>query len=778
MRRERVYVWSGTRRVCTKENLIIPMITNTNRAGQFANGLVYFTACTALLLLGSLAAAPGQTGEAQPAAYAGSVSCRECHERFYQLWSTSLHGLAMQPYSARFAREKLTPQQGDIAIGKVKYRADIDEGIVIERGPQGIKRYPIAHVLGGKNIFYFLTPFTKGRLQTLPVAFDVNRKEWFDTAASGVRHFPTGEQGEAVDWQHYTYTFNTACYSCHVSQLDTNYDIGTDTYHTTWAEPGINCETCHGPSAAHNEIARATPKDKPLPELRIISTKTMTTAQRNDLCSGCHAKASSLTPAYQPGERFYDHYDLAALEDADFYPDGRDLGENYTLTSWSMSPCANSGQIDCMHCHTSSGRYRFKQEKFNNACLPCHEDKVLNPAAHTHHPDGSEGSKCVSCHMPMTAFAHMNRSDHSMLPPTPSTTIAYQSPNACNLCHRDQDAKWADQFVRQWRSRDFQAPVLKRAALINAARQRDWTKLPEMMEYIGDPGHDAIFAASLIRLMPPEQVQKLQEALLDAAKDPSPLVRGATVQALGLMPSTESLQTLIMATADDYRLVRVRAAAALAVFPKLAAPPAYQAQMQKANDEYLASITTRPDQWTSHYNLGNYHLGQGDAKAAVASYQTALQLDPQAILPMVNTSIAHARMGENDQADQALQQALRQAPDNAAVNFNMGLLQAARNELQAAEASLKKALAADPQMAPAAYNLCIIAAKKERLDEAVSWCRQASDLSPQEPKYAYTLAYYLNQQGDKEAAAKTLKTLIAKFPQYKDAERLLHELSR
>ncbi len=561
--------------------------------------------------------------------YAGSASCRECHERFYQLWSSSMHGLAMQPYSASFAMEKLTPHQGDIAIGEAKYRADIDEGVVIETDRMETKKLKIKHVLGGKNVFYFLTPLDKGRLQTLPVAYDVNMKEWFDTAASGIRHFPGGEHGEAVDWRHSTYTFNTACYSCHVSQLDTNYDTGTDTYNTTWTEPGINCETCHGPSAEHNMIARATPKGQPLPELRIISTKTMTTVQRNDLCSGCHAKAGPLTAAYRPGEPFFDHYDLATLEDPDFYPDGRDLGENYTLTSWTMSPCAKSGQLDCMHCHTSSGRYRFKQEKFNNACVPCHEQKVQNPTAHTHHPAESEGSKCVSCHMPMSSFARMNRSDHSMLPPTPAATIAYQSPNACNLCHRDQDAGWADQIVRQWRSRDYQAPVLERAALIDAARKRDWTRLPEMIAYIGDPGHDAVFAASLIRLIPPAQDQRLQEALLGAAKDPSPLVRGAAVQALGLVPSVESLQVLIEATADDSRLVRVRAAAGLAAFPQLAAPPAYQAQIRMANDEYLASITTRPDQWTSHYNLGNYYLGQNDAKAAAASYQTALQLDPQ-----------------------------------------------------------------------------------------------------------------------------------------------------
>ena len=51
----------------------------------------------------------------------------------------------------------------------------------------------------------------------------------------------------------------------------------------------------------------------------------------------------------------------------------------------------------------------------------------------------------------MTEFARMHRSDHSMLPPTPAATMAYQSPNACNLCHTDKDAAWADKYVRQWR---------------------------------------------------------------------------------------------------------------------------------------------------------------------------------------------------------------------------------------------------------------------------------------------------------------------------------------
>jgi tetratricopeptide (TPR) repeat protein len=632
-------------------------------------------------------------------------------------------------------------------------------------------------VLGGKNVYYFLTPFTKGRLQTLPVAYDVNRKEWFDTAASGMRHFPGGERGETVNWKESPYTFNTACYSCHVSQLSTNYDLKTDTYHTTWAEPGINCEACHGSATEHNKIARATPKGQPLPDYKLIRTKTMTKEQRNDLCSSCHAKGSPLTLEYKSGERFFDHFDLVTLEDADFYPDGRDLGENYTLTSWKMSPCVKSGKLDCIHCHTSSGRYRFKKEKFNNACIPCHEARVNNPTEHTHHLAESEGSKCISCHMPMTAFARMNRSDHSMLPPAPAATLVYKSPNACNICHNDKDAAWADTFVRQWRTRDYQAPVLKRAALITAARNRDWSKLPEMLDYIKDAKHDEVFATSLLRLIPPSQDQTVLATLLSASTDSSPLVRAAAVQALGLVLTTESLQALIGATDDEYRLVRVRAAAGIAAFPRMSAPAAYQAQLTKANQEYLASITARPDQWTSHYNMGNYQLGRGEPKKAVASYQVALKLEPRAIMPMVNSSIAYARMGETDKAEKSLQQALKMSPDNAAANFNMGLLKAEKNDRKQAEKYLKKAIKADPQMAQAAFNLCIITAK-DRINEAVTWCRKAAELRPQDPDYAYTLAYYLNQKGDKDGAVSTLQAIIEKYPGYKDAEMLLKEISK
>ena len=252
--------------------------------------------------------------------------------------------------------------------------------------------------LGGKNVYYFLTPMERGRLQVLPVAYDVRRNEWLDTAASAMRHFQDLTD-EAVDWRDPLYSFNTSCHGCHVSQFAPNYDLATDTYRTTWAEPGINCETCHGPSAEHIRAMRLLkPGEKPK-ELKLISTTVFSVEQHNSSCSSCHAKASNLTQSYKPGEKFFDHFDLVTFESHDFYPDGRDLGENYTYTGWRMNPCAKAGQLSCMHCHTSSGRYRFTEEQANNACLPCHEERVKNAPAHTRHKSDSAGNRCVSCHM-------------------------------------------------------------------------------------------------------------------------------------------------------------------------------------------------------------------------------------------------------------------------------------------------------------------------------------------------------------------------------------------
>src|ERR1017187_8946655 len=74
--------------------------------------------------------------------FVGSRSCRECHEKFYQLWSTSFHGLAMQPYTSELARTNLTEQKTEVVAGKYRFRADPRKSVVIERTAASEKSYP------------------------------------------------------------------------------------------------------------------------------------------------------------------------------------------------------------------------------------------------------------------------------------------------------------------------------------------------------------------------------------------------------------------------------------------------------------------------------------------------------------------------------------------------------------------------------------------------------------------------------------------------------------
>ena len=686
-----------------------------------------------------------------------SARCQTCHPAFYKKWATSHHGTAMQPFTAKFAKAELTGQDRPLLIGNNAYRAVLDAsiGFVEERGPKGTRKLPIQHVLGGKNTYYFLTPMQRGRLQVLPLGYDIGKKSWYDMAASGVRMHIDRPADQALEWTDPAFTFNASCYSCHVSQLRTNYDLKSDTYHSTWREPGINCETCHGDGSAHVALYRQDLSAKH-EDMRILRTTQFTVKQRNEMCAPCHAKMSPISAGYEVTQRFFDHYDLATLEDPDFYPDGRDLGENYTYTGWLMNPCIRNGKFDCIHCHTSSGRYRFATENPNGACQPCHQDKAANPQAHTHHKAGAPGGNCIDCHMPKTRFANMNRSDHSFLPPAPSATLKFQSPNACNLCHKDKGANWADAKVRQWHKRDYQKPVLERAALVDAARRNNWEKLPAMLSYITNPAGDHVTQASLLRLLQGCADLRKVPFILKALQSANPLVRAAAVSATGGLLTPEIRDALAAASGDEYRVVRIRAAAALAAVPPDALPVAHRESAGKATAELIASFEARPDDFASHTNAGNFHLDRGELDSSIRSFEIAMRLRPDSVPTMVNASIAYSRSGRMADAERVLDQALALAPANGPANFNRGLLLAETGKKAEAEAALRKALAGDANLSAAAFNLCVL--MMERRDAGgLTFCRQAAGADPQNDKYAFSLSFYLDQAGQSAEALDRLQ---------------------
>ncbi len=712
--------------------------------------------------------------------FAGSASCRGCHEKFYELWASSHHGLAMQRFTPTFAKQHLTTHTVALTIGQKLYQAHIadDVGYVSEIDGNDQRKYFMEYVMGGKNIYFFLTAMDRGRLQVLPLAYDVRNKEWYDTASSMIRHFGVDrEKDEALDWKDPLFTFNSSCYHCHVSQLDNTYDITTDTYQTTWSEPGINCETCHGPAKAHNEAFICSPDNPPKDTKLVVvmQDRGYTAHQVDSSCAPCHAKMMPLTTTFMPGEDYFNHYDLVTLEDPDFYPDGRDLGENYTYTLWRMNPCLQGGQLDCMHCHTSSGRYRFANsvEQANRCCLPCHERHVENAPEHTHHKSDSLGNHCVSCHMPMTSFARMRRSDHSFRPPMPAATQAFGSPNACTLCHADKDAEWADLAVRQWRTRDYQKPILEIGRLIEAARKNEWEKLEQMIAWITHNAEQEIYINSLVRLMRncrDDRKWPLMIGLLE--NNPSPLVRSSAAAALGDFLTQESISALLKAAEDPSRLVRIRAAFALASVPQGYLTAAQKKAFEKAKVEFLESTTVMPTNWTSQFNRGVFQMAAGQFTKAIEAFETAHKLRPDVLPPLINIAIAANIAGNNELAEQSLRKALQSHPDSDAVHLNLGLLLAEQQRYTEAQKAFRDALQINDKLAAAAYNLAVILSAED-ITEAVYWARKAYENAPEQHRYGYTYALYLNQANRSEEATAVLETLVDQNSNYAPVYHLL-----
>jgi tetratricopeptide (TPR) repeat protein len=346
-----------------------------------------------------------------------------------------------------------------------------------------------------------------------------------------------------------------------------------------------------------------------------------------------------------------------------------------------------------------------------------------------------------------------------MLPPAPAATIAYKSPNACNLCHADKDAAWADNLVRAWRPRDYQAPVLRAAGLVDAARKGEWKRLPEMLAYLEEKERDEVFSTSLIRLLRACPDDRKWPVFIKALSDASPLVRGASAVALTGHVTPQSLHPLLAATRDDYRLVRIRAAEALAGVPPDRLGGVDRESLVKARGEAETSFRARPDDHASHYNLGNFHLAEGDPKKAIAEYEISSRLRPDSVPPLVNASMAYYALGEKEKAEESLRRAVKIAPENVVARLNLGMLLGEMGKPKEAEKEFRAAAKIDPKSAQAAYNLCVVASK-DRMDEALKWCRKAAELRPEEPRYGYTYAFFLEQKGETAKAIPVLRKIV------------------
>ncbi len=156
-----------------------------------------------------------------------------------------------------------------------------------------------------------------------------------------------------------------------------------------------------------------------------------------------------------------------------------------------------------------------------------------------------------------------------------------------------------------------------------------------------------------------------------------------------------------------------------------------------------ARIQQQPADPELHYDLGNLLLDAGQAKAAEASFEQALQHAPghaQILLQLGNALSAPGRFGD---AATYFMQSLKADFAQLAEHFNLGNALREMGKPEQAAVCYREALKIAPTDADAHNNLGNVLREMGRLDEAIACYREALRLNP---KLHHARAHLLHQR--------------------------------
>ena len=764
------------------------MTGSPGRARRLAAAAALATACSASEEPPGVEA-PGAAPTGRLASEAGFVtdaSCVECHPQHFEKWSGSHHDLAMQPADAETVLGDFDDASfTHLGLTSRFFKRD-GSFFVNTEGPDGrMADFEIRYSFGFTPLQQYLIEFPGGRLQSLTIAWDTLEERWF--------HLYPDERIAHDDPLHWTGRYqrwNAMCAECHSTHLEEHYDPETDTYRTTWTEIDVGCQACHGPGGDHDAWAR-TLKEGETPNLEEsalrVSFRAGDSRYEVDVCAPCHSRRHAVSAEDRPGRPFLDDFMPQLLREGMYYADGQILEEVYVYGSFLQSKMYARG-VRCSDCHDSHS-LKLKAEG-NALCLQCHLDQV-NPRfptlvpkkydvfEHHFHPEGKPGTLCVECHMPTRTYMVVDpRFDHSFRLPRPDLTLALGIPNVCNGCHADQSVEWSVEAVARWYGPE-RPPGARRAEAIAAGRAGAPDAEPRLIELALDPNQPAIFRATaldLLRRYGPAGVA----ALVEATRDPDPLVRAGAVRGLDRLPPEPRIESVTPLLEDPIRAVRIEAARVLASVPGDALDPMQRRAFEASLAEFEAAQWAQADLPSAHLNLAVVYASAGQLERAERSYGTAIEMDPDFLPARVNLVHLYNAMGRNDEAERELRAALARAPASVPaegeLHYSLGLLLAEEQRLDEAADSLARAAELLPARARVRYNLALALQQLGRRAEAESALVEAQRIDPSDPSIVHALVVLYAQQGQLDAARDWAERLVELTPGAPGSRQLLQRI--
>ncbi|MFK5894605.1 MAG: multiheme c-type cytochrome [Pseudomonadota bacterium] len=374
--------------------------------------------------------------------YVGSLQCESCHSNNHVNWSNSLHSKMMQKVDQL--------DGGFVSLHSNDISFDIKDAV---------------WSIGSKWEQQFMGK--QDDVETLlPGAWQVSKQKWKNTGWDG--------------WQ--VPEPLKRCHGCHTVGL--NVETGK------FKEPGIGCESCHGPASWHVDT---------------IGIGKINNSIDSQICGQCHTRGRStdgqyfFPNGYRPGKvlnQFLKEDEPDYIQNSSkWWGNGHPRKRHQEYFSWRQSGHVNSlkslkenysgeyGKVTskCLSCHAGeaindnqSDSYQLEDVQYGITCAVCHnthgdldKSRLTCSSCHRegashHNPDDNDkhvacpqeaGVQCQQCHMPLTV---MNGGDYTLhshragiIPP--SDTRKFGVPNSCanGGCHDDRDIEWLDTAYKQ-----------------------------------------------------------------------------------------------------------------------------------------------------------------------------------------------------------------------------------------------------------------------------------------------------------------------------------------
>ena len=427
--------------------------------------------------------------------YAGSNACKPCHTDIYQNWAQTGMARMFRPYQPENVIGDFTKNNEFYAGGDIKYlhgKFIITSGtdsqlfarMVVRDGRHyfNIKQsdgqwhsYPVDYTIGSKWQQAYATKLPNGEIHVFPIQYNLREDKWLNYWKS--LDGPGTERSNPNNFEKLDNSTNylVNCATCHTSQLRDSTEGRLEADHFEFREPGVGCEMCHGPSALHiKSITEGRPYDKgpldPPVDFRKISNRDFVR-----VCAQCHMQSASRDSGphgelnYSPNSPFFRQYlsiPFSEFSRTGFYKDGRFGQTTFIVEALERSKCFRDGQVSCGNCHdphpsdfsSNHTSLKFKDQP-DRMCTGCHTQfvEVAKLTAHTHHESSSEGSRCVSCHMPaiVDALGFEARTHQIDDIPDVEMTLRFgqqDSPIACLSCHTEKTAQWVQKQLVSWKS--------------------------------------------------------------------------------------------------------------------------------------------------------------------------------------------------------------------------------------------------------------------------------------------------------------------------------------